>query len=214
MAMIKKAKTMFLMQSQIENAMKVTRSNRSAAEYLRVSFNLYKKFAKAYKNDQGIPLFDLHYNKSGRGVTKASPSAKRFSLQDILQGKHPQYPTEKLFRRLIVSGYIEEKCNHCGYCRKRETDLKTPLLLSHIDGNETNHIASNLEVLCYNCYFHLIGNLRKNMSALVRESYDRPEHESQAQAIQDREEREKVLASIDLLSEKEKLDIIKSLSNI
>ena len=37
---MKKARTTMLMQSQIETAMKVTRSNRAAAEYLRVGYNL------------------------------------------------------------------------------------------------------------------------------------------------------------------------------
>lgn len=212
--MLKKAKTTFLMQSQIENAMKVTRSNRAAAEYLRVSYNLYKKFAKAYKNSQGVSLFDQHMNQSGRGVSKVHPSNKRFTLDDILLGKHPQYPSEKLFRRLIVSGYMEEKCKHCGFCQKRPTDLKTPLLLNHIDGNDSNHLASNLEILCYNCYFVLVGNLRKNMTALTKDFYDRPEHESQVEAIADTEEKRQALANIDLLTEKEKLDIIRSLSNI
>lgn len=202
------------MQSQIENAMKVTRSNRAAAEYLRVSFNLYKKFAKAYKNSEGVSLFDLHRNQSGQGISKIHPSNKRFTLDDILLGKYPQYPAEKLFRRLIVSGYIEERCKHCGFCQKRPTDLKTPLLLNHIDGDKTNHKASNLEVLCYNCYFLLVGNIRKNMTALTTEVYDRPEHESQIEMIADTEEKQKALANIDVLSEKEKLDIIRSLSNI
>lgn len=212
--MIKKARTTFLMQSQIENAMKVTRSNRAAAEYLRVSFNLYKKFAKAYKTDAGISLYQAHANQCGKGISKVHPSSKRFTLDDILQGKHPQYPAEKLFRRLIVSGYVEERCKHCGYCQKRPKDLKSPLMLNHIDGNDTNHIATNLEVLCYNCYFILVGNIRKNTSALTKEHYDRPEHESQIEAIADSEEKQRVLANMDLLSEKEKLDIIKSLSNL
>jgi hypothetical protein len=61
--MIKKARTTVLMQSQIEAAMKVTRSNRAAAEYLRVGYNLYKRFAKLYKNSEGVSLFDLHKNQ-------------------------------------------------------------------------------------------------------------------------------------------------------
>jgi len=58
--MSRKFKTLHLLQSQIENAMKVTRSNRSAAEYLRVTYNTYKKYAKAYKNSAGVTLFDAH----------------------------------------------------------------------------------------------------------------------------------------------------------
>lgn len=213
MVLRKKAKTTHLMQSQIENAMKVTRSNKAAAEYLRVSYNLYKKFAKIYVNKQGVSLFDAHKNQCGAGILKVHPSHKRFSLDDILLGKHPKYPPEKLFRRLIVSGFVEEKCRHCGYHQKRPQDLKAPLLLNHIDGDKTNHIASNLEVLCYNCYFILVGNIRKD-TVFENPIYDRPEHEAQVERIADTEEKQRVLANIDVLSEKEKLDIIKSLSNI
>ena len=124
---MKKARTTILMQSQIENAMKLTRSNRAAAEYLRVSYNLYKKYAKLYKNNQGVTLFDAHMNQSGYGISKTHVSKKRFKLDEVLLGKHPQYPREKLLRRMVISGYIEEKCNHCGCCQKRPTDLKTPL---------------------------------------------------------------------------------------
>ncbi len=65
----RKARTSFLLQSQIEQAMKVTRSNRAAAEYLRVSYPLYRKFAKQYTNDEGVSLFDSHYNQSGFGMS-------------------------------------------------------------------------------------------------------------------------------------------------
>ena len=95
---MRKARTKILMQAQIEQAMRVTRSNRSAAEYLRVGYNLYKRFAKLYKDSAtGKSLFDLHKNMEGRGITKSSAADKRrFKLDDILTGKHPQYPREKL----------------------------------------------------------------------------------------------------------------------
>ncbi len=64
MAKRRKARTTMLLQSQIEQAMKVTRSNKAAAEYLRVSYPLYRKFAKLYKNDNGVTLFQQHYNHS------------------------------------------------------------------------------------------------------------------------------------------------------
>ena len=74
---MKKAKTKMLFQSQIESAMKVTRSNRSAAEYLRVSYGLYKKFADLYKNAEGVSLFRAHINQSGYGIVKTHASKKK-----------------------------------------------------------------------------------------------------------------------------------------
>jgi hypothetical protein len=33
-----------------------------------------------------------------------------------------------------------------------------PLLLDHLDGDETNHVVSNLQMLCMNCYYQQTGN--------------------------------------------------------
>ena len=108
---MKKARTKYLTQSQIEAAIRVTRSNRAAAVYLRVSWGLYKKFAQAYRDANGVSLFDLHYNKSGIGIEKSKSKIKNtnpnnpnpfveIELNDILAGKHPSYPKRKLLRSL------------------------------------------------------------------------------------------------------------------
>jgi hypothetical protein len=209
---MKKARTTILMQSQIETAMKVTRSNRAAAEYLRVSYGLYKRFAMLYKNAQGVPLFNAHKNQSGQGISKTHVSKKRFQLDDILLGKYPQYPRERLLRRMIISGYIEERCNHCGYCQKRPTDLKTPLMLHHLNENQTDHRRENLEVLCYNCYFVLVGDL--NRRDLRTYAYDRPEEVVPTSQVLDNPNSLDVLNTMDLLSDEEKMELIKNLNDI
>jgi hypothetical protein len=209
---MKKARTTILLQSQIENAMKVTRSNRAAAEYLRVSYNLYKRYAKLYKNSNGETLFQAHLNQSGYGISKTHVSKKRFKLDEILLGKYPQYPREKLLRRMVISGCIEERCNHCGYCQKRPTDLKTPLILHHLNGNVTDHRRDNLEILCYNCYFVLVGDI--NRRDLKTHAYDRPEEEVLTSKILDSERSMEVLNSMDLLSEEEKLELLRNLNNL
>ena len=186
--------------------MRVTRSNRAAAEYLRVSYTLYCKFAKAYKTKQGISLFDNHKNQAGRGIIKSMPSHARFDLDEILLGKHPQYSFEKLFQRMVVSGYIAEQCNHCGYSQKRPTDQRTPLIMHPIDGNKSNHLRNNLELLCYNCYFMLVGDIRA-----TKRHYDRPEHESEKEAPLPTEPG--VVGDFEILSDQEKIDLIKSLAS-
>lgn len=209
---MKKAKTKMLFQSQIESAMKVTRSNRSAAEYLRVSYGLYKKFADLYKNAEGVSLFRAHINQSGYGIVKTHVSKKRFELDDILMGKYPQYPTIHLLRRLIVNGYIEESCKQCGYHQKRPGDLKTPLILNHINSNPTDHRRDNLEVLCYNCYFVFVGDISRK--DLRTNKYDRPESIIPISKVLDTEESNEVLYAMDLLTEEEKLSIINNLQKL
>ena len=201
-------KTKMLLQSQIETAMKVTRSNRAAAEYLRVSYNFYKKYAKMYKNSHGVPLFDIHKNQCGQGISKIGAAKVRTNLDEILKGKHPNYPTQKLLRRLVVNGYVEEKCKYCGYHQKRPTDLKTPLVLNHIDGDYHNHRVDNLEVLCYNCYFVHVGDLNKR--TLRTDFHVPPEPVN----ITESQENLDALSSLDLLSDEEKQTIIDNLHNL
>lgn len=152
-----------LLQSQVESAMKVTRSNQAAARYLRVSPTTYKKYASLYKDSKGISLYEKHKNQSGDGLIKMRQTRVRdkskYKLDNILLGKHPEYPADRLLIRLIANGYKPEQCEHCGYREKRITDGRMPLILNHQDGDTTNHRLENLEVLCYNCYFTLIGNI-------------------------------------------------------
>jgi hypothetical protein len=224
---MKKARTKVLMQAQIEQAMKVTRSNRAAAEYLRVGYNLYKRFAKAYKDQAtGRSLFDVHLNRSGKGISKAGDKSTnvtakqkrdniKFKLDDILTGKHPQYPREKLLARLVVNGYMEEKCNSCGYCTKRSTDFRSPLVLHHTNNNIADHRLSNLEILCYNCYFIQVGELRKK-EMRMSQIFQRPEKDQASSVPSTQETLEQGIdpTTLDILTDEEKQQLLKSLENL
>lgn len=142
--------------------MRHTLSNRAAAEYLRVSYALYSRYAKMFKGPDGVSLFHKHKNKSGKGVYKFKKSGTGIRLDDILLGKHPNYSVDRLQKRIIASKYMPEKCGRCGFEEKRPTDFRVPILLNHINGNNTDHRKENLELLCYNCYFVTVGNIRKH----------------------------------------------------
>lgn len=216
---MKKARTKVLMQAQIEQAMKVTRSNRAAAEYLRVGYNLYKKYAKIYKDPvTGKSLFEMHLNMEGRGIPKGIGSVadkNRFRLDDILLGKHPQYPREKLLARLVLNGYKEEKCNSCGYCSKRPTDFKSPLVLHHLNGDISDHRLDNMEILCYNCYFIQVGELRKKemRQAHVSQRAETPQH-MLVPSTQETIDNGVDPSTLDVLTDEEKLELLKSLENL
>jgi hypothetical protein len=88
-------------------------------------------------------------NQGGKGTSKPKTSGK-FMLQDILEGKHPQYQTNKLKKRLVKEGIIEYNCS---MCKIKEWNGKILVLeLDHIDGNRTNHSVNNLRLLCPNCH--------------------------------------------------------------
>ena len=93
---------------------------------------------------------------------KPNPPKK---LEEILT-KDSTYSSNNLRLRLIKEGLKEEKCEIC----KNSTWLENPIKLElhHIDGNNTNNLLENLQILCPNCH-SFTDNFRgskKGLSAL------------------------------------------------
>ena len=162
----------------ILRAMARTRSNHSAARYLKVSYPHYKKYAKVYKDQEtGKTLFELHKNQSGKGISKIfGDKVTKEKLLEFLTGEGPAYSwsPEKLKNRLLRDGILEEKCNKCGFSERRALDLKPPLLLNFKDGDRANWNLKNIEFLCYNCYFLYVDNIfsAKEISYIEDYSFD------------------------------------------
>jgi hypothetical protein len=143
-----------LLESEIRDIQTKARSAAEAARLLGVSYNTYKKYAKLYN------LFEDLKNPAGVGIRKGIQTAGgHHSLDEILAGKYPNYPVWKLKKRLLLSGYMEEKCNNCGFEERRVTDHRVPLVLDFLDGNRKNFEYDNLRMLCFNCSFLINGNL-------------------------------------------------------
>jgi hypothetical protein len=147
----------------ILRAMRFTKSNRAAARYLGCSYQHYKPYAKLFRVDELDPnsptLFDTHKNQSGRGIPKFLPDRRREpNVKNIVETGTgwESFSVEKIKSRLIAEGYLKDECYHCGFCERRVTDYKIPLLLNFKDGNKYNYLLDNLELLCYNDYFLLI----------------------------------------------------------
>lgn len=148
-------------EAEIRYAMENTKSNAAAAVFLKISYTSYKKYAGRYiDRESGKTLFELHKNQFGVGIPKDSQRASKgiYSIDNILLGKYPKYPKWKLRNRLLVLGAFAEECMSCGYSERRVTDDTVPLLLDHIDGDDTNHVIENLQMLCLNCYYQQTGN--------------------------------------------------------
>jgi len=151
-----------LSKEQILAAMSQTKSNRAAARYLNVSYQHYKKWAKLYNGDDGRTLFDIHYNQKGKGIPKFLKNSNKIpDLLDLIEGRVPMtnFSPDKVKRRLFEEGYLQEKCNCCGFEERRILDYKVPLIMHFRDNNKKNYRLENLEMLCYNCYFLTIGNI-------------------------------------------------------
>ncbi len=120
---------------EIENAIRTHKTMGGAAISLGLDRRTFKKIAEEYG------LYDGGVGRRGGG---------RFDLIDILEGKHPQYPTSKLSKRLVKEGYKKYKCEQCGIFEWNGKAIS--LELNHIDGNSGNHKLSNLELICPNCH--------------------------------------------------------------
>ena len=145
-----------LLKEDIERAIKMTKSNKAAARYLHVSFPHYKQYAKLFKNEDGVTLYDSHLNQSGKGIPKfLSGKGKEPSLEGIINGTVPveHFKPEKIKLKLLSEGYLKEECKRCGFSEMRVFDSKVPLILNFKDKNRHNYTLDNLEMLCYNCSF-------------------------------------------------------------
>ena len=96
-------------ESEIRYAMENTKSNAQAARFLKVSFTTYKKYARLYiDRETDKTLYELHKNQFGIGIPKDVQKANKgiYSITNILEGKHPNYPTWKLRNRLLALAIV------------------------------------------------------------------------------------------------------------
>ena len=169
-----------LTKEDIERAQKKTRSNMAAARYLHVSYNHYKKYAKMYKNDEGVTLLEAHMNQSGEGIPKFAISGiDNIPLMDVLEGRVPieHFDPRKIKARLLSEAMLVEVCDRCGFAERRVTDQKIPVILNFKDGDKKNWHLDNLEFLCYNCSFLYAASPIEEKQAEAMEDYVRTRDE-------------------------------------
>lgn len=148
------AQKKMLTAGQILAAQEISKSEQQAADRLGVCFMTYRKYAKMHG------IYGRKSNKAGVGIDKSikNEDTGKYPLNQILEGKFPNYSTTRLKLRMLRGKRIEQKCNKCGFNEQRITDKETPLCLNYIDGNEKNKKSENVELLCYNCYYLYVNN--------------------------------------------------------
>ena len=133
-----------LLESEIKSAQDLSSTAAEAAKRLGVSYNTYKKYAKMYDIMERCKCTDL------KGRPKVhSPYKGKYPLEEILMGMYPTYPPHRLKKKLSKAKIKEERCEVCGYAEKRITDGRIPLVLAFRDGDRSNHVLENLEMVCY-----------------------------------------------------------------
>ena len=173
------APSKILTKEDILRAQKISKSNMHAARLLHVSYNHYKKYAKLYKNEDGVTLLDAHKNQSGQGISKYS-AKKLPKFKAILAGDVPPKHLDRseFMQKLIFEALVEEKCIKCGFVERRVTDTQVPLKINYKDSNLNNLTLENIELLCLNCHF-LYGNkpTKKKVRENVEEYVDHSKNE-------------------------------------
>jgi hypothetical protein len=157
-----------LTKESIISAMDKTKSVRAAARYLNCSYQHIKKWMKLYVDENGVSLFDAHKNQSGKGIPKflsvSTINKKEPAILDIVEGRidPSHFNPQKIKYRLITEGYLKDECNNCGFHERRVSDYKSPLILHFKDGNKQHYRLDNMEMLCYNCYYLMVGDIFSN----------------------------------------------------
>ena len=145
-----------LSEADIKEAQSQCNTAVACAKFLNVNYLTYRRWAEKYN------LFKV--NPWGMGSRKKCwiPDKGKHPLNQILDGKFPDYPIHRLKDLLFKSKIKNRECESCGFRDERLTDSKMPIILSFKDNNPKNHKLENLEILCYNCMF-LVGRgyLRK-----------------------------------------------------
>lgn len=144
-----------LTEALVRWALDNTRSITEAAERLHVHYNTMKSRCQQYIDaETGKSLFEL-YKRRGSRVRGQT----RTNIATILSGNAVAEP-KKLFNLIVHSGLVEERCANCGFSERRIIDYKVPLRLDFIDGNMYNQKHENLRLLCFNCYFLMVGDVK------------------------------------------------------
>ena len=71
-------------------------------------------------------------------------------MDEILEGKHPQYQTFKLKQRLLNVGLKSNQCEDCGITEWNSKPIA--IELDHINGKNFDNRIENLRLLCPNCH--------------------------------------------------------------
>ena len=159
----------------LENGLRTSRTHKECAAKLNITTQTLRKWGKIYFKD----LYFATANYGGKGVQKnLTMQSGRYPLQDILDGKYPDYGIRYLTKRLIRHKVIPWECSVCHFGEGRTLPgdklEHRPILLDFIDRNSRNHRPENLRFLCYNHYYLLVGNIvgrYNNHLTLVRKTF-------------------------------------------
>lgn len=145
-----------LTRNDVLEAQKYTVNNAAAARHLGVSYKHYRMYARLYG------IFNSHKGGSRKGMPGGNHGGiNKKVLEQIIKGNlsHANFKLNVLKYKLVEYNFLKPKCNVCGFGERRITDNKLPLLLNYKNNNSNDWSISNLEFMCYNHFFLLVGDV-------------------------------------------------------
>jgi len=95
-------------------------------------------------------------NLKCQGEYRTKVSLKKWLSGEISNTTIPRknncYPTIKSFSRKYILEIRNNRCELCGWNTVNVFTNRIPLELHHLDGNSSNNVLENLQVLCPNCH--------------------------------------------------------------
>ena len=141
-----------LTHGEIENAIRICHSMKSSAQYLGVSYNIFKREALKHNLWNPTPV-------GGKGKKRVTMSGRLSSefLFKILRGEHPNnYHDSLVLARAITEKFILPECSNCGNNYEHiKPPNQPPLVLDYLDRNTKNGSQDNLRALCLSCVYEL-----------------------------------------------------------
>lgn len=162
-----------LTKEQIKHAMSVAFTVPGASRYLKCSAAHLRKWMKFYDSPTHENMFEEYKNHGAKGLKRTKSMRNEPNLMDLLNGiiDISNYPVTRIRYRLCEEGLLEEKCSNCGFCERRITDMRMPLILTFKDKNKKNWKLENLELNCYNCYFLIFDDVYNDYDILSLEGH-------------------------------------------
>lgn len=153
-----------LLESEIKRVQEVAINSADAARRLGVSYITYRKYAK---------LYNLHDEFKKKAWKRCKPPLNRIKIEKLCVKKaNHTYPKHMFKERLIRSGLKLNKCSKCDYSEKRLSDGRAPLLIFYKDGDKNNWELNNIDLVCYNCGFLIMGNVLGGKNTPNNKLYD------------------------------------------
>lgn len=114
------------------------------------AYSIYKNLSSIAVHFN-VPHITIHRRCKLLGLKfKNGGTTVKYDLFDILDGKHPQYQSNKLKKRLLKENILDDKCDICGI--DEWNGKKLIMQLDHINGISNDHRLENIRLLCPNCH--------------------------------------------------------------